>query len=452
MKDFGSQKSIIDEIINKMEGRRFRVDILNELSQLEQFEIFKTSVLFDGQAVKETLTLLDGVMDFSGKEIIYRKSERKEYRRAILPYTIEDFKNNIKPDKFLKFMKSNFKNEDTLESLMFYLSLLPSRNTQFKYGGIFIGETNTGKTTTLEIMRAILPDMIESLPSEILVTKGNYKSSGNEANPYISRLEGKGAGVSSETNRNLHLNNALWKLLTGGDTLTARDLYQSPHDFIPTAQIIILTNHPPLFDNHDQATINRMVIIPFLIEHKKGEKATISLDNIIKSFKDEFPAIIKLLAEYYIKLKHEHNNLIPLSNECLRYKQRYIDEQDTDIDSFVKEAVIFEMSENNYVPVKDVYNAYLKYWQFTDANSGKEALSQNKFTRYFKRDYMEIIHKQKKINGDPILCFFNIKLRPENEWAREDDPFMEIQPTKTEPAKTSGAQTVPPPPNENPFE
>jgi hypothetical protein len=142
-------------------------------------------------------------------------------------------------------------------------------------------------------------------------------------------------------------------------------------------------------------------------------------------------------------LKYKHHNLIPLSDECKRYKQRYIDEQDSNIDTFVKERIKFEMSEDNYVPVKEVYNAYLRYWQFTENDSGKEALTQNKFTRYFKRDYMEVIHKQKKINGEPILCFFNIKLRPDNETR---DPGMEIEPG----TKTGGTATIPPPPDD-PF-
>jgi hypothetical protein len=162
---------------------------------------------------------------------------------------------------------------------------------------------------------------------------------------------------------------------------------------------------------------------------------------------DEFPAIIKLLAEYYIELKYKHHNSIPLSDECKRYKQRYIDEQDTNIDRFVKERIQFEMSDDNYVPVKEVYNAYLRYWQFTEANSEKEALTQNKFTRYFKRDYMEVIHKQKKINGEPVLCFFNIKLRPDNEIRKPD---MEIESEELE-TKTSGMATMPPPPDDDPF-
>ena len=440
LKELGLKKSDIDEIIVKMESRHFRVEIMQEFSQLEQFGIFKKSVLFDGPAVRETLTLIDGVIDFSGKNIIYRKSYRDEYRREILPYTIEHIKKAFRPERFLKFLKGGFKNEDTLETLLFYLSLLATRNTKYKYGGVFIGATNTGKTSLFDILQAVYPGMIKSIPAEILVSKGLRQVSGNEATPYIAGMEGKGCGLASETGRNMYLNNALWKLLTGGDVLTARDLYQSPHEFVPTAQIIILTNFLPLFDSHDNATIQRMIIIPFLIEHKRGDKDSINIDSFKEEIKLEYPGIIKLFAEYYIKLKHDYNGAIPLSDECKKYKQLYIEELDTDLDRFVKDNIEFIMEDNAYETTQSVYERYLKYYKFNPEDAGKEALTRQKFTRYLKRDYKQIVQKQKKINGEPILCFFNIKLKADTgktEEPRPEDLFSVVKAA---------------PPDENPFE
>jgi phage/plasmid-associated DNA primase len=438
------EKSELEEIIFKIEGRRFRVEIMQEFSQLQADGVFKETVPFDGPTMKETLTLKDGVIDFSSKEIVYRKSLRNEYRRAVLPYTIEEIKNAGKPINFLKFMQGNFKDEKTLESLMYYLSLLPSRNTQFKYGGVFIGETNTGKTTTREIIRSVYPEMIHILPAEVLVSKGTKQVEGNQATPYISAMEGKGASLSSETGRNLYLNSSLWKLLTGNDPIPARDLYQKSRNFIPTAQIIILSNYLPIFDSHDKATIGRMLIIPFLMEHKRGEQ--IDIEHFIKNITSERPAIIKLFAEYYIKLKYAYKGAIPLSEECKKYKQSYIDELETDIDNFVKDCIQFDVSDNAFVPVQTAYERYLKYYHFTSDDSGKEALTRQKFTRYFKRDYKLVNYKQKKINGEPILCFFNIKLRRDNETR---DPGMEIEPEKPG-TKTGGTATMPPP-DDDPF-
>jgi phage/plasmid-associated DNA primase len=241
----------------------------------------------------------------------------------------------------------------------------------------------------------------------------------------------------------MYLNNALWKLLTGGDPLTARDLYQSPHKFIPTSQIIVLTNYLPLFDSHDNATIQRMIIVPFLIEHKRGDKELIQIDSFKEEIKPEYPGIVKLFAEYYIKLKQEHNGAIPLSDECKRYKQLYIEELDTDLDRFVKDNIEFVMEDNAFEETQAVYERYLKYYKFTAEDAGKEALTRQKFTRYLKRDYKQIVQKQKKINGKPELCFFNIRLKTDTGQTQEPRPE---EPWATKPARHA------PPPDENPFE
>ena len=440
-------KGEIYELLQKIEGRRFRVELVQDFSGLKP-EVFRESVLFDGPTVKESLTLLDGVMDFSGNKIVFRKSEPEEYRRELLPYKMESVEKALNPDKFLEFMKSNFKNEETLQTLMYYLSLIPSRNTQYKYGGIFIGKTHTGKTTTIELLKDIYINMLERLPSDVLVSQNRRRLSGNEATPYIARLEGKGAAIAQETERNGYLNNALWKELTGGDTLTARGLYKEPHDFIPTSQIIMCTNHSPRFDAHDEATIDRMIVIPFSVQHKKGEKGTKSLSTILKSIKEEYPAIIKYFAQTYIDLKYNYEGAIPLSEECKNYKQNYVKEQETDLDKFVNDNLEFDMSGSAFEKVQTVYERYLTYYNLSADD--KEALTRNKFVRYLKHDYLEINYKQKKIDGNPELCFFNIRLKPFE--GKTEQPALKDSSKNDNRTGINNYDNYEVPPDENPFE
>ena len=402
------KKTKLFDLTNRIESRRFRVELSHDFSGLHG--VHNENILFDGPGVRETLTLADGVFDFSGGELVYRKSRPEEYRREVLPYKIDDIKNAPRPEKFFDFMKGNFKNEKTLETIMYYISLFASRNTQYKYGGIWVGKPHTGKTTTVELMTKVYPGMIVRLNGDILVTKERRRASGNEATPYVARMEGRGAAIAQETERNGVLNNALWKEWTGGDTITARGLYQEPHDFIPTAQILVCTNHQPRFDAHDEATIDRMIVIPFSVQHEKGKKGTVQQTTIYSRLRPEYPAIVKLFAQYYIKFKNELSGLIPLSDECFNYKQGYVKEMETDLDKFVDANVDIDMSGNCFETVQAVYDRYLKYFEYQSGD--KEALSRNKFVRYLKHDYMEIDYRQKKINGEPILCFFNVKLKP----------------------------------------
>jgi phage/plasmid-associated DNA primase len=329
---------------------------------------------------------------------------------------------------------------------MFYISLFASRNTQYKYGGIWVGKPHTGKTTTVELLTKIYPGMIVRLNGDILVTKERRRASGNEATPYVARMEGRGAAIAQETERNGILNNALWKEWTGGDTITARGLYQEPHDFIPTAQILVCTNHQPRFDAHDEATIDRMVVIPFSVQHEKGKKGTVQQTTIYSRLRPEYPAIVKLFAEYYIKFKNELDGLIPLSDECFNYKKGYVREMETDLDKFVDENIDIDMSGNCFETVQNVYERYLKYFEF--ATGDKEALSRNKFVRYLKHDYMEIDYRQKKINGEPILCFFNVKLKT---WTgKTEQPSLSEEKRRADPA-AGGNDPEPPKPEDMPF-
>jgi hypothetical protein len=411
------------ECMIKIQGRKFRQDVLKDFNGTEG--IFFESINWDGAKIAETLTLKDGVMDFSGDRIVYRKSKADEFRREFLPYTVAQIKEAGDPKFFLKFMHGNFKDEDTLTTLMFYTSLIASRYTGYKYGGIFVGPPNTGKTTTIEVISRVYPGMIDKIPSELLMPDNRRMTkSGNEASPYIARLEGRGAAIAQESKKGAHLNGAFWKELTGGDTMTARALYGNPKDFQPTAQIILTTNYAPHFDAHDAAVIARMVIVPFKVQHDKNANGSMSQREIMDKTTAEAPGIVKLLASYYIILKHEHNGEIPLSPECRAYKEQYIKGEETDLSSFIEEYCIIDLSDepDNFTEVQELYDKFCEYVEFDD----KEKPTRNKFVRWMKRDFMEIKYEQKRMKyfgGAPTKIFRNIKLKGAQPKLESDEPF-----------------------------
>jgi hypothetical protein len=95
--------------------------------------------------------------------------------------------------------------------------------------------------------------------------------------------------------------------------------------------------------------------------------------------------------------------------------------------------------------VQTVYERYLKYFKYTTEDAGKEALTRQKFTRYFRRDYKLLGYKQKKINGNPELCFFNIKFKPDTGQTAEPRPEDETTAAINKINKSSA------PPDDDPF-
>ena len=127
-------------------------------------------------------------------------------------------------------------------------------------------------------------------------------------------------------------------------------------------------------------------------------------------------------------------------------------DQETDLDKFVNDNLEFDMSGTAFEKVQTVYERYLDYYNFS--TDDKEALTRNKFVRFLKHDYLEINYKQKKIDGNPELCFFNVRLKPYEGKAQ--------QPSLTEKEnKNDYSNTIPEddfkngyiePPDENPFD
>ena len=444
------------QILSRIEDRRARKDIEREFAGLKAEGVYHNSddkadpLHFDGEAIRETVTLLDSVLDISGDKIIFRKSRPEEYRKEVLPYTLKQVR-DMTAKYFWEFMRGNFKDESTLETFMFYLSLIISRMC-YKYGAFLIGGKNTGKSTTIKMIEGVFKHLIGSMDADILVPKGKTFATGNGPTPYIAALEGLCASIISETEDGATLNAGLWKKLTGGDSIPARGLNEAPKKFVNTAQIMIATNMLPRFDRHDEAVITRMVVIPFLVQHERDAKDTKRLENIIDLLTPEFPAILRVFAEYYIRLKKEHNGVIPISKESNSYKTDVIAEVESDLDKFIKVNISFEKGAME--KIKDVYEKYLAYYEF-DENSAKrgEALSRIRFTKFFMKNYKEFIYEstQRVRGSDPARAFIGLRLRTLDEIANIEaekhggEPVNASTQTATKPAQTSKA------PPENPF-
>lgn len=414
------EKGRLMDVLGKIEGRTMRVEIQHEFASLKAEGVYHNSddaddtLRFDGEATKETLTLQDGVVDFSGKELIFRKSKPDEFRSRVLPYKIGDVKKGGSCEKIWQFFRGNFKNADTLDTLMYYISIIPSR-AFYKYGGFWIGGKNTGKSTTMRIIESIYDYLIVNLDPDIIMPKGKTFSQGNGPTPYLARLPGKGAAFISEPDDGVALNTGLWKKLTGGDSMSARGLNEALKDFRNTAQIVINTNHLPKFDSHDDAVSVRAVVIPFLISHEANEEGTMRPEEFVEYLRPEFPAFIRLMAEYYLRFKNQYRGVIPVSRECEAAKVGYIAEVETDLDRYINACVSFEPQSISVI--KNVYESYKTYYEFDDSSVKRgEALTQHRFTRLVLKNYKDkLTEAVKRVEGKPARCFVGLRIKPMDE-------------------------------------
>lgn len=123
---------------------------------------------------------------------------------------------------------------------------------------LFIGLGRNGKSKLLEvILRAFGHYGLMGAPTLLL-----ERSSGAATTDKVD-LMGKRLVVCSESDEGNRFAASTVKLLTGGDTVTARKMHQNNISFMPSHTVIMMTNHLPTTDGSDSAMFERLKKVTF---------------------------------------------------------------------------------------------------------------------------------------------------------------------------------------------
>ena len=334
--------------------------------------IFYKEILWDSEGLKETVTTLDGVIDFTNNHVIVRKGDREEFRKSFIDFKSKDIIESKEPIKYNEFMSGLFHDKDTLFTARQASSMYISGNAK-KVFQIYHGGGDNGKSTWLEIEAEILGDKSMTYPTEMII---NNRFKDDKMGPEAAQFIGKYLLYGSEVDKGKQLSLRKIKNLTGDDTLQAKALYENPIEFRPTWQMILSVNDLPFFDGTDRAFINRLIIIPFeqtfintkeekekLIERGfKPETISFKIDaNVLKKgIRKEFPAIINQKINDYVDLKNNYNGTIKQSDQCIKHKETYISENN-DFENFIEEMCLVSIDGNLFESTEDLTESYREY-------------------------------------------------------------------------------------------
>ena len=121
------------------------------------------------------------------------------------------------------------------------------------------GPGAAGKSTFIEALKSALGDYAVTADFESFLDRPGAGGIRND----IARLDGARFVSSVELSDGRQLAQGLVKMLTGGDTITARYLYQEAFQFLPRFKLWLAANHAPRADDTDDALWRRIVRIPF---------------------------------------------------------------------------------------------------------------------------------------------------------------------------------------------
>ncbi len=214
---------------------------------------------------------------------------------------------------------------------------------------ILHGAGANGKSTLLNILALFLGDYALQTDTDTLMAKKNDAGINND----LARMKGARLVAGVETEENKRLAEVKIKQLTGGDTITARFLFQEFFEFKPQFKLFLATNHRPEIRGTDHAIWRRIRLIPFDVTFAPDEQDKGLLDKM----KAELPGILAWAVKGCLKWQSEG---LGLPDEVKEATESYREEMDV-LAAFLSECCTVHAQAQ--VTAQELFAAYLKWCQ-----------------------------------------------------------------------------------------
>jgi len=268
--------------------------------------------------------------------------------------------------EIMEFFSQIFPDEELKEyGLTLFCSFLQGTNPDEKFH-VLTGVGGNGKSKLIELFKMCFGDYFFTLPIQVLTGK---RIEAGKANPDLAGAKGKRFGVLQEPSENDRLNYALMKELTGGDAITARQVYGLNFEYKPQFKLALCCNHKPKIPSDDEGTWRRMSVLDFKsrfvkepnLNNKYEFPRDIHLSQKLERWKEMFMVI---LIDYYFK-KYKNGGLVepPMVQAAVNEYQK-----DSDIYAQFRDDCIVR-DQNETLKLSESY-AKFKSW-YTDNVGGK---------------------------------------------------------------------------------
>ncbi len=262
-----------------------------------------------------------------------------------------------------------------------------------------VGRGGNGKGIIMESVKAALGDYARTINPEIILTSRNGAGAGDKATPTIAALKGVRLAICGESDLGRTLSAGMLKRLTGGDTLTGREVYGKKNiEFEPTHTIVFSTNYEPTIeDASDQALKRRLREILFTetFSEEKGN-VDVHLPEKLKA-KEVKEEILSWLVEGYTMYRRE--GLTPPA-AVRKATAKFFDSNDY-IGDFI--ASYCEIGEDYKVEQARLYSLFQRVCR---DEYGQDPMSARAFNQVMVQS-----HGFKKVKRNGARCLLGIKLK-----------------------------------------
>lgn len=264
------------------------------------------------------------------------------------------------------FLKEVIEDEERIRYVQELFGASLFGDSRFHVLPVFVGTGANGKSTIIDVISGILNDYAATMPENFLLD-----TTGNAHPTDIARLRGVRLAVASETRPDGKFNESRVKMLTGGDTLSARFMGQNFFDFKPTHTLFMAVNHLPEVKSGGDGFWRRLRKIDFrktiAVEKRKENLAQLLIA-------EEGPGILQWMVDGAVRITNQGFNepeSVKMATQSYRHEEDHIAK-------FIDEKTI--LADTAAVTKTALFNAYRDWC----AENGEKPVTQNNLTREVK--------------------------------------------------------------------
>lgn len=371
-------------------------DLFTRKKMLEDAESENAFELQDLDAIKDVINLKNGTLDLNTFELYAHKPED-----LLTKVCNAEYKPEAKCDRWLSFIDEVMQGDKEKGKYLQKAvgSMLTGEATDAKMFILYGATTRNGKGTFISTISHVMGGYAVSVNPETLAQKKN--ADGSKASPDIARLAGCRFASASEPKKNMQFDEVLIKQLTGGDKITARELYQDPFEFIPQFTLFMDCNYTPDIRDDTLFTSERIKVITFDRHFEESEQDK----NLKKELQkpENAAGILNWMLEG-LKLYRDEGLVAP---ECVRTATEAYRAENDKVQQFITENMIKE--KDGKTTLKDLYERYRPFCE----NEGVYPES----NQHFKRALMQkgIRFKQKENGTRNVVHGWRLKAESEKD-------------------------------------
>jgi len=387
----GTYHSNGEVLIKEMLGKKFGEEITKNMAAEVVFQIQTRTYFnrFELNKDKHLIFLRNGIFDL-------KKIELKPFDPDIMSISSLPVKYDPDADcpKIKQFL-SDVLSESDIPIIQELFGYCLWREYHIQKAFMFIGDGSNGKSTVLSLLCEFLGrENITNISLQDLI----YKRFA------VASLYGKLANIYADIPFNALHQTGVFKMLTGGDPISAEQKFKDYFNFVNYAKLIFSANRLPEAVDTSSAFFRRWILINFPNKFE-GDNAD---KNILKKLttEEELSGLFNWAVAGLRRLLEQGNFSYSESTDSIQEKY---ERMSNSFLGFVKDCVV--MDPENYVPKEEFYRRYVEYCKKMDLPSKSMGVVSKAIFRYLP----SVSSSHPRIDGKKVHCWKGINFGTPSE-------------------------------------